>query len=98
MATTYEIPTIGGFLMLQFIDVHDELDDVTPQGLTDVYRGIQQDDVHFKDIWADHGTGTVFCWCEAASAEAVHRLHEQVGHPVGGVYEVRNGLGYTPPR
>ena len=75
-----------------FIDVHNELDDVTPQGLIDVYRGIQHDEVNFRDVWADQGTGTVFCLCDATSADAVHRVHEQAGHPVNRVFEVRNAL------
>jgi hypothetical protein len=79
--------------MPYFLDVHSERDDVTPKGLADVYRGIEHDDVRCRDVWADHGTGTVFCLFDATSAEAVHRLHEQAGHPVNRVYEVRSAIG-----
>ena len=75
--------------MPHFMDVHSEEDDVTPKMLDDVYRGVQhREGVTVRDVWADHGTGTVFCWSEATSPEAVQRLHDRAGHPVDRVHEV----------
>jgi alpha-D-ribose 1-methylphosphonate 5-triphosphate synthase subunit PhnG len=70
-----------------FIDVHNERDDVTPKGLKDVYQRIPHEEVTFIDVWADRGTGTVFCVSEATNTEAVLRLHHEAGHTVARVYE-----------
>ena len=75
--------------MPHFMDVHSEEDDVTPKMLEEVYQGVQHEEgVTVKDVWADPGTGTVFCWSEAMEAEAVQRLHDRAGHPVHSIHEV----------
>lgn len=74
--------------MATFIDVHNEEDDVTPRGLKEVYRRVLPlDGVDFIDVWADPGTGTVFCLTEATHEAAVQRLHDRAGHPVQRVHE-----------
>jgi hypothetical protein len=78
--------------MPEFTDVHTGMVGITPDGLHEAHQAdlaIQgQEDVNFKQAWADPKSGMVFCLSEAPNAEAVKRVHERAGHPVDQVYEV----------
>jgi hypothetical protein len=79
-------------LMPQFIDVHRGMQGVTEAALRDAHNAdvaIQaEEQVDFKQAWADPASGMVFCLSDAPSAEAVQRIHERAGHPADDVYPV----------
>lgn len=78
--------------MAQFMDVHTSMTGVTGEALAAAHQAdldIQdEEDVDFKQAWADPTTGHVFCLSEAPSAEAVARIHERAGHPADQIHEI----------
>lgn len=78
--------------MPEFMDVHTGMTGITTEALAEAHNAdlaIQDEEqVNFKQAWADPETGTVFCLSEAPSAEAVQRIHERAGHRADHVYEV----------
>ncbi|MDP9317560.1 MAG: SCO4226 family nickel-binding protein [Actinomycetota bacterium] len=78
--------------MPQFMDVHTSMVGVTAEQLAAAHQAdleIQGDeDVDFKQAWADPKTGHVFCLSEAPNAEAVQRIHERAGHRADEVHEI----------
>jgi Protein of unknown function (DUF4242) len=78
--------------MPEFMDVHEGMEDITPELLAAAHRAdldIQDDEgVDFKQAWADPESGMVWCPSEARDAEAVKRIHERTGHPAAKVYPV----------
>jgi hypothetical protein len=78
--------------MPEFMDVHENMVGITAEQLKEAHQAdldIQgEENVDFKQAWADPATGKVFCLSEAPSADAVRRIHERTGHPADGVYEV----------
>ena len=78
--------------MPEFMDVHRSMKGVTQEQLKEAHDAdlaIQDDEnVNFKQAWADPTTGMVFCLFEASSADAVRIIHERTGHPADDIYEV----------
>lgn len=78
--------------MTQFMDVHHNMKGITEEQLREAHRAdleIQADEnVDFKQAWADPEAGVVYCLSEAPSAEAVRRIHERAGHPADEVHPV----------
>jgi len=78
--------------MPQFMDVHRSMKGVTTQGLKEAHQAdldIQdQEQVNFKQAWADPDSGMVFCLSEAPNAEAVRKIHERTGHPADDIYPI----------
>ena len=78
--------------MAEFMDVHHGMKGVTPEQLLEAHNAdlaIQGDEnVNFKQAWADPTSGMVFCLSEAPSADAVKKIHERTGHPADEVYEL----------
>ena len=78
--------------MPEYMDVHEGMVGITPEGLMEAHNAdlaIQDDEkVNFKHAWADPASGKVFCLSEAPSADAVKKIHERAGHPTDQVYEV----------
>lgn len=78
--------------MPEFMDVHHNMKGVTGEQLKAAHEAdleIQgEENVVFKNAWADPESGQVYCLSEAPSAEAVQRIHERTGHPADEVYAV----------
>ena len=78
--------------MTQFMDVHYNMVGITAEQLKaahDADLEIQGDEnVDFKQAWADPEAGVVYCLSEAPSAEAVKRIHERTGHPADEIHPV----------
>jgi hypothetical protein len=78
--------------MPQFMDVHRHMQGVTAEALKEAHDAdlaIQGDEnVNFKQAWADPESGMVFCLSEAPSADAVRKIHERAGHPADDVYPI----------
>lgn len=78
--------------MAKFMDVHSGFVGVTPDQLVEAHGRdleIEADEgVHFEHAWLDPDAGKVFCLSSGPSREAVMRIHERAGHPVGEVYEL----------
>lgn len=78
--------------MPKFMDVHTDVKGITQDQLVREHQKdleIQdQENVHFLHAWADPETGKAFCLSEAPNKEAVQKIHELAGHPVGEIYEV----------
>ncbi|TFB65460.1 SCO4226 family nickel-binding protein [Cryobacterium algoritolerans] len=78
--------------MPQFMDVHHNMAGLTEEGLKaahDADLAIQGDEnVIFKQAWADPEAGVVYCLSEAPSQEAVQRIHERAGHPADEIHAV----------
>lgn len=78
--------------MPEFMDVHTGMAGVTPEQLHEAHNAdlaIQDDEqVNFKQAWADPDSGMVFCLSEAPSAEAVQKIHERAGHPADQIYPI----------
>lgn len=78
--------------MTQFMDVHHNMVGITAEQLQaahDADLEIQADEnVDFKQAWADPEAGVVYCLSEAPSAEAVKRIHERTGHPADEIHPV----------
>ena len=78
--------------MATFMDVHHGMDGITAQQLEQAHKADlaieSEENVHFKQAWADPASGTVYCLSEAPSAEAVQRVHERAGHRADEVHPV----------
>jgi len=78
--------------MAKFMDVHSGFVGVTADQLVEAHGRdleIEADEgVHFEHAWLDPDLGKVFCLSSGPSREAVMRIHERAGHPVGEVYEL----------
>lgn len=78
--------------MTQFMDVHHNMVGITAEQLQAAHDAdveIQGDEnVDFKQAWADPEAGVVYCLSEAPSAEAVKRIHERTGHPADEIHPV----------
>lgn len=78
--------------MATFMDVHHGMDGITAQQLEQAHKADlaieAEENVHFKQAWADPASGTVYCLSEAPSAEAVQRVHERAGHRADEVHPV----------
>ena len=78
--------------MPEFMDVHTSMKGVTTEALHEAHQAdlaIQDDEqVNFKQAWADPETGMVFCLSEAPNADAVQKIHERAGHPADHIYPV----------
>jgi Nickel responsive protein SCO4226-like len=78
--------------MPQFMDVHRHMEGVTAEALKAAHSAdlaIQgEENVNFKQAWADPESGMVFCLSEAPSADAVRKIHERTGHPADDVYPI----------
>ena len=78
--------------MAKFMDVHSGFVGVTADQLVEAHGrdlAIEADEgVHFEHAWLDPDLGKVFCLSSGPSREAVMRIHERAGHPVGEVYEL----------
>jgi hypothetical protein len=76
--------------MTQFMDVHHNMVGITSEQLKaahDADLEIQgEENVDFKQAWADPDAGVVYCLSEAPSAEAVKRIHERTGHPADEIH------------
>ena len=64
--------------MPEFMDVHENMVGITADQLKEAHQadlGIQgEENVDFKQAWADPESGKVFCLSEAPSADAVRRI------------------------
>ncbi|HZF90406.1 SCO4226 family nickel-binding protein [Streptomyces sp.] len=78
--------------MPEFMDVHHHMKGITADQLREAHQAdlaIEKDEqVHFKQAWADPDSGVVYCLSEAPSAEAVQRIHERAGHKADEVHPV----------
>jgi len=78
--------------MARFMDVHHGMNGITAEQLAEAHRADlaieSEEQVHFKQAWADPDTGTVYCLSEAPSAEAVQRVHERAGHRADEIHAV----------
>jgi hypothetical protein len=79
-----------------FMDVH-KLDGAVSAG--DVAKAHMADlqtqgkyDVKYLRYWVDEGAGTIFCLCEAPSADAASTVHREAhGLVADDVYQVQEG-------
>ena len=78
--------------MPEFMDVHRNMTGLTADDLKtahDADLAIQgEENVIFKQAWADPKDGLIYCLSEAPSAEAVQRIHERAGHPADEIHAV----------
>ncbi|MER5293160.1 SCO4226 family nickel-binding protein [Streptomyces pharetrae] len=78
--------------MPEVMDVHHNMKGITADQLREAHQAdlaIERDEqVHFKQAWADPESGVVYCLSEAPSAEAVQRIHERAGHKADEVHPV----------
>ena len=78
--------------MPEFMDVHQGMQGITSAALKEAHAAdvaIQgEENVNFKQAWADPKSGMVWCLSDAPNADAVRRIHERTGHPLSDVYEV----------
>lgn len=78
--------------MPEFMDVHRNMNGLTAEGLKAAHEAdlaIQSDEnVVFKQAWADPESGVIYCLSDAPSAEAVQRIHQRAGHPADEVHAV----------
>jgi hypothetical protein len=76
----------------EFMDVHRGMKGITSDGLREAHQAdvdIQdQENVTFKQAWADPESGLVWCLSDAPNADAVKKIHERAGHPADEVYPV----------
>jgi len=76
----------------KFMDVHEGFVGASAQDLQEAHeadlRIEAEEGVHFEKAWLDPDTGKAFCLSTGPSKEAVMRIHERAGHPVGEVYEI----------
>lgn len=74
------------------MDVHRGMEGITSDGLREAHQAdvdIQdQENVTFKQAWADPESGLVWCLSDAPNADAVKKIHERAGHPADEVYPV----------
>lgn len=78
--------------MAEFMDVHHNMKGLTAADLKAAHEAdlaIQADEnVQFKQAWADPESGTIFCLSEAPSAEAVQKIHERAGHRADEIHRI----------
>lgn len=78
--------------MAEFMDVHHNMKGLTEEDLRkahDADLAIQgEENVVFKNAWADPESGVVYCLSEAPSKDAVQRIHERAGHPADEIHPV----------
>lgn len=78
--------------MAEFMDVHHNMKGISAADLKAAHEAdlaIQhEENVTFKNAWADPESGLIYCLSEAPSAEAVQRIHERAGHPATEVHPV----------
>lgn len=78
--------------MPEFMDVHNHMKGISAEDLRAAHEADLQaqgeEDVVFKNAWADPETGKVFCLSEAPSAEAVLRVHERTGHAADEIHAI----------
>ena len=78
--------------MATFIDVHHGMTGITAEQLAAAHQADlaieASENVHFKQAWADPGSGTVYCLSEAPSVDAVQRVHERAGHKADEIHPV----------
>ncbi|NLU68613.1 SCO4226 family nickel-binding protein [Streptomyces sp. HNM0574] len=78
--------------MATYMDVHHGMKGITRDQLKEAHEAdlaLEADEnVHFKQAWADPDSGTVYCLSEAPSKDAVQRVHERAGHKADEVHPV----------
>lgn len=78
--------------MPEFMDVHHNMVGITAEDLKAAHEAdlaIQgEEDVVFKNAWANPEDGLVYCLSEAPSADAIRRVHERTGHPADEIHAV----------
>jgi len=78
--------------MPEFMDVHNNMKGISAEDLKAAHEAdleVQgEENVVFKNAWADPETGKVFCLSEAPSADAVLRVHERTGHAADEIHAV----------
>ncbi|MGL3808061.1 SCO4226 family nickel-binding protein [Paeniglutamicibacter sp. R2-26] len=78
--------------MAEFMDAHHNMKGLSEADLKAAHEAdlaIQaEENVQFKQAWADPDSGTDFCQSEAPSAEAVKRIHERAGHLADEIHAV----------
>lgn len=78
--------------MPEFMDVHHHMQGITADALKAAHEADLQaqgeENVVFKNAWADPETGKVFCLSEAPSADAVLRVHERAGHAADEIHTI----------
>ena len=78
--------------MAEFMDVHHNMKGLTKEDLKAAHEAdlaIQgEENVVFKNAWADPDSGVVYCLSEAPSADAVKRIHDRTGHPADEIHPV----------
>ena len=78
--------------MPEFMDVHRGMVDITAYALKEAHNADVaipgEEEVVFKQPWADPDNGCVYCLSEASSADDVRRIHEKSGHPADEIHPV----------
>jgi hypothetical protein len=78
--------------MAEFMDVHHGMKGITGDQLKEAHRSDLafegEENVHFKQAWADPDSGNVYCLSEGPSAEAVQRVHQRAGHTADEIHAV----------
>ncbi|MFE0459397.1 SCO4226 family nickel-binding protein [Kitasatospora sp. NPDC058965] len=78
--------------MATFMDVHHGMTGITAEDLAAAHQADlaieKEENVSFKQAWADPDSGTVYCLSEAPSMEAVQRVHERAGHRADEIHPV----------
>ncbi|MHA7175140.1 SCO4226 family nickel-binding protein [Arthrobacter sp. Sr24] len=78
--------------MPEFMDVHNHMQGISAEDLKAAHQADleaqSEENVIFKNAWADPVTGKVFCLSEAPSAEAVLRVHERTGHAADEIHSI----------
>jgi hypothetical protein len=79
-----------------YLDVHNRLQEITPEALSDAHRkdlDVQgKYGVKYLRYWHDEATGKVFCLIEAPSKEAAAAVHREAhGHVADDIFEVKEG-------
>lgn len=78
--------------MPEFMDVHHNMKGITAAELKAAHNAdlaIQgEENVVFKQAWADPDSGLVYCLSEGPSAEAIQHIHERAGHPADEIHAV----------
>ena len=78
--------------MATFMDVHHGMTGITTEQLAAAHQAdldVEADEnVHFKQAWADPESGTVYCLSEGPSKEAVQRVHERAGHKADEIHPI----------
>lgn len=78
--------------MATFMDVHRGMKGITADQLQAAHQADLavegEENVHFRQAWADPESGTVYCLSDGPSADAVQRVHERAGHRADEVHPV----------